>query len=89
MTFDDLEFQQAWEEVYRSVNPGDQGPQQVEIAMSTDGRNWETISSGEPGFFPNSVAVGGDSLLLSGWTERGGLLGLGGGGPQLILVHAG
>ena len=88
--FDDLAFEQAWETVYReSEFRGRADRPEVSIFLSQDGANWTELPVEDSGFQPNSVAFGNGSLLLIGWSEGGGFLGIGSERQQLLLVRPG
>jgi len=88
--FERLELEQAWETVYReSEGLGGDGPPSFSLLFSSDGDSWTSLSPEDQSFYPQSVAYGNNSILLMGWSEGGGLLGFGGGGPQLFLVRPG
>jgi hypothetical protein len=88
--FDDLAFEQAWQAVYREseVGPRPERPE-VSIVISEDGTNWTVLPVEDSGFHPSAIALGNGAMLLVGWSESGGLFGLGGQRPQLYLVHSG
>ena len=88
--FDDLAFEQAWQAVYRKseVGPRPERPE-VSIVISEDGTNWTVLPVEDSGFHPSAIALGNGAMLLVGWSESGGLFGLGGQRPQLYLVHSG
>lgn len=87
--FDDLALEQAWQTVYREAEFARDGPPQMNILISEDGRNWTAIETQDPNFYPQSIAYGNNSILLVGWSEGEAIFGFGGGGQQLILVEAG
>ena len=88
--FERLLLEQAWETVYReSEGFRGEGPPAFSLLFSPDGETWTSLAPEDQNFFPQSIAYGNDSLLLMGWSDGGGLLGFGGGGPQLFLVRPG
>lgn len=88
--FDNDAFEQAWEAIYREADfSGRSGPPQASILMSQDGTTWTSLPMEDTDFQPSSIAIGNDSMLLVGWSEGGGLFGLGGPRPQMFLVEAG
>jgi hypothetical protein len=87
--FEQLELERAWETIYREAEgPGRDGPPAFSLLISADGENWTKISQEDPNFYPHSLAYGNNAVLLVGWNEGGGLIGFGGGGPQMMLVRA-
>jgi hypothetical protein len=88
--FDDLAFEQAWEAIYREseFNRRPQRPE-VSIFLSENGTDWSVLPVQDSNFYPNSLAFGDGSMLLLGWSEGGGFLGIGGEQQQMYLVRGG
>ena len=83
VTVDRDDLRAAWETVFRE-QPIQRGPPTPSIVISDDGLTWSQLEVDEPGFFPQSLAYGNNSVLMFGWSD-GGVFGAGG-GPRLLLV---
>ena len=83
LTVDRDDLRAAWETVFRE-QPVQGGPPTPSIVISNDGVTWSQLAVDEPGFYPQALAYGNNSVLMFGWSE-GGVLGAGG-GPRLLLV---
>ncbi|HEX9644475.1 MAG TPA: hypothetical protein VGC11_10820 [Acidimicrobiia bacterium] len=73
-TFSQAEVDLAWERIWQQFEGGPGANAEYAVLLSEDGEEWNTIALDEigSGFYPTSVAVGDDALVLTGWSQEGG-----------------
>jgi hypothetical protein len=90
VTVDQREIDQQWQLLWRQfeLEQGNNGPNYV-VLLSDDGQTWTSHPLAEGiggGFYPNAIAVGPDSVVITGHQE-GGFFGdvIGGGGSGMAV----